>query len=187
MKITVTLQLEDEEQRQLAGILGCSSTNLAACLGLYGAAALEEYVRMFLGQKVFTRGSDVREYRLFLLIKEALEQQIPAEQTVSNLFQTTVTQSRGLIRSVISKYQYDLHEAIWKTLKNTIENATKDENNEHYLLNINSENIVSELNRLLASIDGKSFPIARKQGAISVWELKEDSYNKLRTRLSSTT
>jgi hypothetical protein len=81
---------------------------------------------MFLGQKVFRRGSDILEYRLFLLIEKALEGQIPDEQVVSNLFQTTPTESRSLIRSVMSKYQYQLRGAIEYSIRAILENASKD-------------------------------------------------------------
>ena len=111
MAITVDLPLNAEEKAQLAGILRCDPDALDAVLAPYAAAALEEYARMFIGQRVFTRGSDIHEYRLFLLIKQPLEGRIPDEQQVSDLFQTTATQSRSLIRSVLAKYQYELQEA----------------------------------------------------------------------------
>ena len=82
MAITVDLPLNAEEKAQLAGILRCDPDALDAVLAPYAAAALEEYARMFIGQRVFTRGSDIHEYRLFLLIKQPLEGRIPDEQQV---------------------------------------------------------------------------------------------------------
>lgn len=66
---------------------------------------------MFIGQRVFTRGRDIQEYRLFLLIRGPFGNTIPDDQMVCDLFQTT-TQSRALVRSVMSKYQYELSQAI---------------------------------------------------------------------------
>jgi hypothetical protein len=117
MKIAFNIDLDKNDKEELAIILGCNSQELAQKLSLYGVAALREYITMFLGQKVFRRGSDILEYRLFLLIESALEGQIPDEQVVSNLFQTTSTESRSLIRSVMSKYQYQLREAIEDSIK----------------------------------------------------------------------
>jgi len=37
---------------------------------------------MFIGQQVFTRGADIREYRLFLLIEQPFDAHIPDEQRV---------------------------------------------------------------------------------------------------------
>jgi len=95
----------------LAEILGTSPDEVEAALAPYLHAAATEYVEMFLGRKVFTRGQDIREYRLFLLMKEVFER-LPDEQEVSDLFQTTESQSRSLIRSVMSKYQYDLTDVL---------------------------------------------------------------------------
>jgi hypothetical protein len=115
--------LSDEEKTQLAGILRCQVGELDAVLASYATAALEEYTRMFIGQRAFTRGADIQEHRLFLLIKEPFENQIPDEQRVSNLFQTTATQSRSLIQSVMSKYQYELQDAINSSLTSTVQDA----------------------------------------------------------------
>ncbi|HEY8788095.1 MAG TPA: hypothetical protein VIM10_03025 [Actinopolymorphaceae bacterium] len=91
------------ERKQLAATLGCDAKDLTKTLKAYGEAASEEYVRMILGQKVFTRGTDIREYRLSLLITHVFGGRLPSEQLISALFQTTATQSRALLRAVMSK------------------------------------------------------------------------------------
>ena len=68
MDITCRINLSDNEINQLSGILRCEIDDLDNELSKYGNAALEEYIRLFLGQKVFTRGSDFREYRLCFII-----------------------------------------------------------------------------------------------------------------------
>lgn len=78
MPISVSLELTDDEKTQLASILGTTSDGLEEALAPYAQASLDEYVRMFLGQRVFTRGSDAREYRLLLLIKHAFDDRFPA-------------------------------------------------------------------------------------------------------------
>src|SRR5207244_13298060 len=95
----------------------CSQTKLAETLAPFAAAALHEVVTMFLGQKVFTRGSDILEYRLFLLVQHAFGNRVPTEKQVSKLFQTTATASRALIRSVMSQHQYQLQDAIGASLR----------------------------------------------------------------------
>jgi hypothetical protein len=75
--ISVSVELTAEEKKQLAAILGTTASNLDAALKPFAKAALEEYVRMFLGQRVFTRGSDAREFRLLLLIKHAFDNRFP--------------------------------------------------------------------------------------------------------------
>ncbi len=94
MSVIVELNLNTTERAQLARILGCGEAELDDKLGSYATAALEEYLRMFLGQRVFTRGSDIVEYRLLLLTKEAFQGRLPDEQRVCALFQRSVTGSR---------------------------------------------------------------------------------------------
>jgi hypothetical protein len=182
MPITIEPKLKSDERDKLAGILGCSLSNLEKTLGAYCEASLQEYTRMFLGQKVFSRGSDIREYRLFLLIIYAFGNKLPDEQKVCDLFQTTTGQSRALIRSVMSKYQYELSKAIDITLKETIANAKKDLIGGDYEFTVNSENIVNAMDRVLATIDGTLPQVAKKKGTVSTYILKPSSYTKLKER-----
>jgi hypothetical protein len=175
--MNIELRLNETEQNQLAGILRVEPEELELALEPYAQAALTEYVRMFLGQKVFTRGSDMREYRLFLLIKEAFDNRIPDEQRICDLFQTTSTQSKSLIRSVMSKYQYELQDAKHSTLRETIEQATDD--NGDWVVTIQSENIVESLNQTLGSIDGALPQVVKKKGSVASYVLLPSSYDAL--------
>lgn len=179
MDIQCQLELTNEELGQLAGILNCTIENLPDNLVLYTNAALEEYVRMFLGQKVFTRGSDFREYRLFLLVKHAFDNEIPDEQDICDRFQTTVTQSRSLLRSVMSKYQYELDTAIQKSLKKALESAVPAEGSNDHFITVDNENIINALNRLLLSIDGTLPPISKRRSTVSTYILKPSSRERL--------
>jgi len=132
---------------------------------------------MFIGQRVFTRGADIQEYRLFLLIKEPFGNQIPDEQRVSDLFQTTASQSRSLIRSVMSKYQYELQDAISATLKRAVQAAEAE--SDDWTVTINSENIVEALNRVIGAIDGSLPQIEKKRGTVSYYVLRRSSYSAL--------
>ena len=81
MPIRVNHGLRADEAQKLAGIIGCEENRLDAVLSSYASAALQEYLaKMILGQKVFTRGADIREYRLFLMIKYVFDNQLPDEQ-----------------------------------------------------------------------------------------------------------
>jgi hypothetical protein len=179
MAINVNVNLENHEKELLCNILDCEEANLNSSLELFAKASFEEYLRMFLGQKVFTRGSDMKEYRLLLLIKSVFNNQIPDEQKVCDLFQLTLSESRSLIRSVMSKYQYELKDAINVTLKNTIINA-QHVNNEYYI-DIKTENLVRELNSILGSIDGNLSQVSKKIGTISTYVIKPSAYAKLLT------
>jgi hypothetical protein len=172
--------LTPDEQTQLAGIMR-NPPDLDAALQPFAEAAFEEYVRMMIGQRVFTRGSDIREYRLFLLVKHAFGRRLPDEQRVCDLFQTTASEGRSLIRSVISKYQYDLQGPVQDTLKEIVKGAKK-ENGDHSIV-VNSRSIVEALNRMLAAEDGSLPPIEKKSGTVSTYVVRPSSYNRLTKRL----
>jgi len=139
---------------------------------------------MFLGQKVFRRGSDILEYRLYLLVEEAFQGQIPDEQAVSKLFQTTSTESRSIIRSVMSKYQYQLKAPIESSIAKLLESATKDKEENQYIIVANSFNLVAEMNIALAEIDGNLPPVVKKRGGISTYLIQPSSYARLKERYS---
>ena len=148
------MSLTRAERAQLAATLGCDVRALNATLHAYNDAAAEEYARMMLGQRVFTRGSDIREYRLFLLVVHVFNA-LPDERTISALFQTTTTQSRGLLRAVMSKYQYELQAAIRQTLEAKLRAAAPDPRAPGtWNITVNSHNVIEALNREIAAIDG---------------------------------
>ncbi len=186
MDITVSIELTDSEKTDLANTLKCPEANLQSILSNYGKAALEEYIRMFLGQKVYSRGSDLLEYRLLLLIEYVFGNTIPNEQQVSDLFQSTATTSRGRIRSVMSKFQYELKSAIDGTLRTLIESAQVDTNegDDTRIVVINCENLVDELNRIIASIDGTLPPVSKKRGTASTYQIMPSSYSQLCNRFN---
>jgi hypothetical protein len=175
--IKFDLSLSKDETNLLKDIIESEQDDLDSSLSVYAKAAFEEYIRMFLGQKVFTRGSDMREYRLFLLIKTVFNRHIPDEQKICDLFQLTLTESRTLIRSVMSKYQYELKEAINNTLIDIIINAKPDD--KEYLIDVKTENLVRELNKILGSISGDSQQINKKVGTITNYIVKPSAYVQL--------
>ena len=185
MQVQCGINLSEEECVQLARILNCEPQHLASRLAPYASASLEEYVRMFLGQKVFTRGSDFREYRLLLLIEHAFDHEIPDEQAICSRFQTTVTQARSLVRSVMSKYQYELSNAIDRSLRKVLAASVHSEEEEGYLITVDSESIIHALNRVLASIDGTLPPIVRRRNTVSTYIVKPSSRECLADHLGA--
>lgn len=184
MQIIYTVNFTPTEEAEITAILGCTTTELNTRLNACLGASLKEYLTMFRGQKVFKRGSDMLEYRLFLLIEHIFNGVIPDEKTVSSLFQTTLTESRSLIRAVMSKYQYQLRTYIDATLRASLVAATRQDPTQDYSVVINSHNVVDELNKALADIDGSLSSITKKRGSVSTYEITPSSYNRLCARLS---
>lgn len=178
MQLTIDLSLNDSEVEQLAGTLACNKEQLPATFGRFATAAAQEYARMMLGQKVFTRGRDIQEYRLFLIVRHAFDEVIPNEQQISGLFQTTASESGALVRSVMSKYQYELQNAINGTCRSVLEGVHLDSAGGLSVV-IASSNLVGKLNLELAGIDGTLPQIAKKRGTVSTYFMEKSSYRAL--------
>lgn len=179
MQITAKISLTKAEEAEISTILGCTATDLNTRLNACFAASINEYLTMFRGQKVFKRGSDMLEYRLLLLIEKAFNGVIPDERTVSSLFQTTLTESRSLIRAVLSKYQYQIKSHVERTVSASLTAATSLENSEYFTVVIKNQNVIDELNKALADIDGNLSPVVKKKGSVSTYEITPSSYNRL--------
>ena len=171
--------IEAGETNLLKSILHCTDAELNDKLNKVAQASFEEYRKMILGQKVFTRGRDIIEFRLFIFIKYFFNGKIPDEQKICDLFQVTATESRSLIKSIMSKYQYDLKDTITNSVKDEVQNITKMANGNDYKISIQNQYFKDELNRILGSID-TSLPIIEKEkGTISTYVVKASSYVKL--------
>ncbi|MCK5117434.1 MAG: hypothetical protein KAR44_12610 [Candidatus Aegiribacteria sp.] len=184
MDIKTTLRLNTNEKRELARILNCDQEELPTELEPYAEAALEEFVSMFLGQRVFTRGSDLLEYRLYLLMHHAFGAMLPDEQTVCKLFQVTATASRSLIRAVMSKYQYSLKAEIDETLRVLLDSAQPSDTGDLVAVAVHNLNLVDELNRELAEIDTDLPSIRKRKGSVSTYVIQPSSYLRLCERFS---
>jgi hypothetical protein len=180
MPISISLELTAAEQTQLAAILGCEVEGLEDAMTPFAAAALEEYARMFLGQRVFTRGSDAREFRLLLLIKHAFDDRFPDDQRISDLFQTTLSESRSLIKSVSAKYQYELSGAKEATLKAVL--GAAEQRDDIWLLSVNSRTVVEQLNRDLVQLGSDLPPVRLKENTGSTYVVAASSFEKLREK-----
>ena len=177
--ISATLNLTPQDEADLVRVLGCKPADLSTVLGPYASAALTEYVMMFLGQKVFTRGSDIREYRLLLLIQQVLGNHIPDEALVSRLFQTSSSESRALLRAVMSKYQSQSHGAAEQSIRDILAVATGDPKEGPLLITVDNAIIVEHLNRALAESDGTLAKVMRHENSVSTYEVKPASFKAL--------
>ncbi|HEJ0414766.1 TPA: hypothetical protein SLP42_005097 [Klebsiella aerogenes] len=177
MRLQFDIEIADEAE--LANIIGCNVQELNEKINNFGKASIQEYLGMIKGEKVFKRGTDILEYRLFLLVGHVFEGKIPDEQIISKLFQTTATESRSYLRSIISKYQYQLKSAIDDTIKNILLKAEAQAAVGPFNITLNSVNVIEELNKKLASIDGTLASVTKKRGSVSTYEVTKSSYEEL--------
>jgi hypothetical protein len=171
----------------LARIFECDVPSLAPKLARLEAAAREEYLEMILGRKVFTRGQDIREWRLYLMIKHVFGLRLPSERTIGALFQTSPSQSRALLRSVMSKHQYDLQACIRSSLADLLTRAQPVGTTPPvtYVFLCDSENEVDALNREVSRLDGRLAPVTRRRSTASTYEMPLSTYQALRTEFAS--
>jgi len=179
MDVSATLDLSADEELRLARILRCETDQLREELKPYASAALEEYVRMFLGERVFTRGSDIREYRLLLMMRRVLDGGVPDDNYVSALFQTTTGQSRGLIRAVLSKFQHQVETGVEATVKKVVDEARREGDSSVWTVIIRSGNVVDALNREIEILSGALPLVTRTPGTAARYEIKRSTYLRL--------
>jgi hypothetical protein len=177
--VRASIDLTPDQEQRLARILDCDEARLAQRLRPYASAALEEYVKMFLGERVFTRGSDIREFRLFLLMIHVLDGAVPDDAWVSGLFQTNAGQSRGLIRAVLSKFQYEVERGVRETVKEVVDRARKAEDGDVWTVVIRSGNVVEALNREVEVLSGELPLVTRTPMTGSRYEIKRSTYLRL--------
>jgi hypothetical protein len=79
----------------------------------------------------------------------------------------------------MSKFQYELSEAIETTLRFYVNSATLDAPDSDYCIMLNSESIVEAINRRLASIDGSLPQITKKRGTVANYIIRPSSLNRL--------
>ncbi|WP_293001579.1 hypothetical protein [Mycobacterium sp.] len=171
------------ERTQLASILGCAPKELDERLEGFVAAAEEEYVRMMLGQHVYSRGQDIKVYRLCLLIKHAFGGRLPAEGELSAIFQTTTTESRSLLRAVRAKFQYELRQATHDTMAAVFAQASRDADAETWSLVCESETLIEALNDVIARHNGALPKIRKTAGTAGEYEIAASTHAALSSLL----
>ncbi len=179
MKVTISVDVEIRNPKLLAGILKTSEKQLDTKLVSYARAAVEEYLEMFSGERAFTRGSDIIENRLFLLIRNAYPNGLPDEARISSLFQCTRPKARALLQAVMSKYRYQLTVVTESTLASVLAGVENNENGPGWFLKISNEAVAAEINSRLALIDGSLDQLTKRSGKIGQYELQNSSYRRL--------
>ncbi|MET4783082.1 hypothetical protein [Glaciihabitans sp. UYNi722] len=172
--------LSREERRQLAHALGCTVGELDGRITSVSEAATREYLAMFLGQEGFSRVDDFLVWRLYLLIDTVFAQRLPSTATVSALFQTTASRSRSLLRSVMSKYQYQLQEAITESLQlllDASESALDD--TAARVVVPGSDILIEALNDRIASRGGDYPSIGKVHGHVNQYRVEKSSFDVL--------
>jgi len=187
MQISFDIELSNADQAALVTALGCQAAELQQVLARHALAALHEHVECYLGRRASTRGNDILEFRLALLIRHAFKNKIPDDATVSRLFQTTLTASRTLIRNALAKYRIQLGDASAASAKAMLEavvwpgGAGND-----YRASNPARNLVDLLNQRLLAEDPTMKQIARVPDSGGMYAINKYSYDKLCVAFNAT-
>jgi hypothetical protein len=79
----------------------------------------------------------------------------------------------------MSKYQYELQDAIRGSLRDELHSASQSAETEEWLLTCDSENIVEALNREVIKIDGTLPQIRKSRGTVGSYDIPNSTYAAL--------
>lgn len=180
----INIELNDiftvEEEKKLKKIFGLEeATDISETMVKVTKSALNEYKQMLLGMGLPTRADEILQYRLYYLIKHYFKETIPTESQVSSMFQLTPQRSRSLIRSVTTRFKYDLEKELDTTLKKTISSAEWDDQENEFHIVIRSTNIVEQLNRKITSLAPDVDLIRKVKFQAGTYRISDDSFTIL--------
>lgn len=180
--MSIQLEIPDnfitrEEQVKLRRLLK-ADTDLQYQKGLnkIALAALNEYKDMFLESGLPTKADEIRQYRLYYLIKHYFDGRIPDELEVSIMFQVPESRAKSLILNVLARFRYTLEQEIINTLKQIMQSAELHHSPDEYRVSIGSENMVAEFDRIIAQAGVKYMHLSKVRNEPNTYSIAPDSY-----------
>lgn len=181
--ITISFELSDETLARLEFMFKnrtADSFDIDKTLKKLAEASLNEYLDMITGERFFSRINDLKEYRLFLLIKNLYEGKIPDDAKISALFH--VSSASSFVNSMTAKYKFEMDQILKDKIKDVLK--AKETVNDENEISIDSKTIADEINRILMNIDGRLPKITKKMGTSSIYSIKNSSLEKLEKYLN---
>ncbi len=167
--------------REALGI--ASGQGIQAYVTKLSKAALLEYLNMFVEKGMPSRADEVRQNRLYFLIKHYYQDHLPSESEISLVFQLTESQSRGLLRNTRSRYRPRISSQVHSSAKSVVQKAKLNEDSEKWEMLIGSEVILEELNVIISRKGPTLKPVQLKRNCSGLYEAEEDTYKLLKTEL----
>jgi len=170
--------VEEKGREKLAQVLrSTDDKDLDERLERIAKAAVSEYVEMFLGRQMPTRANEVKERRLFHLLKCYFQDRLPTEAEILVMFQLTESAATRLLRDVRVKYRADFEAEIENSIRKTLESATP--YYQDYRVVIRSESILEELKQVVAVEAPELDQVAKVKNSAGVYEIKQDTFKIL--------
>lgn len=139
-------------------------------------AALDEYKDMFLGSGLPSRADEIRQFRLYYLIKRYFDGRIPDELEISTMFQVPESKAKSLILNVLARFRYHLEEEITRTLQQIIQGAEHHHTPDDYRVFIGSENMIAELDRIISKAGVRYKTLSKVRNEPNMYAIASDSY-----------
>jgi len=167
----------DDEKEKLKVLFYVKTDEaFVTALGKVVLAALDEYRDMFLGKGLPSRADEIREYRLYYLIKRYFNGRIPDELEISSMFQLPESRSRNLILYVLTRFHYDLTSEVTNTLRKIIQAAEAVNDGKEYRVFIQSQNMVEELDRIIGRCGVQYKKLSKVRNESNMYLIAPDSY-----------
>jgi len=184
MKVTIDLGDDDftaAQQRLVGEALGQADDRaFAAAMQKLCKAAIMEYIGMFVEKGMPSRADEVRQNRLYFLIRHYYESRIPPESEIFLVFQLTPSQSRTLLRNTRSRYRTRIGPQVEASARAVVAGAQKNNDTARWKMVIDSEVLLEELNLVIARRGPTLKTVHLKGGSAGQYEAEEDTYLLLR-------
>ncbi len=142
-------------------------------------AAIQEYMDMMSGERVFSRASDYREYRLLLMIENVFEG-MPNETVVADLFQLKRSEARTLINNVDAKYRRRIADTKKRSILGVINSINVENKASYYEFNCDSVYMIESLNEYISSGNELIQKIPYKRNS---YKINADTLSYLKSKL----
>lgn len=180
MSFELTCSLTEREKEILFHNLECSDDEeLSDKLERIANAAMNEYLDMILGNHLPTRADEMREQRVYYLLKHFFIDRFPTESEICQLFQTTESGSRTILRNVRAKYKFEVQEHIRNSVELALSTAEENSEKNHYVVTIKSENVLEEMKQSVSRNAPQLEQIAKKRNSAGLYIIPSDTYNVL--------
>lgn len=154
--------------------------NVDDFLNRIGKASYEENIQLYSSSMRISTISELNQFKLYLIVKYVLDNIIPTENEVSQLFKITNTNASTLIRNMQSRYQIELQTALNSSILEIIQDDNlgeeyTNEDGRYYQVYIRSNSIVKTMNQILQYSPDSYPPISICRGFNNRYKIFEST------------
>ncbi len=182
MDLTIDIRFEDIMPKcdidDLLESLGIENDILKDSLTKLAKAAIEEYILMLTGNTLFSKADEIKQLRLFLIIRRYFEEELPTVQEISYMFHITDTAANTLLKNVLSKYSKGLEKSLNQYIYKMLKSAKYLDKKK--VMVCTSPEIMARMNQKLSTEAPSLKKVNKVFGSAGEIECSEDTYNKLK-------